>query len=74
MKTNNILYKAVHPEHGTYYFTNLNMFARFLGMQRNLVDFYLRRDDNSGRKDFEWTWNEIDGSDITWKDINPERL
>ena len=65
---NNILYMAEHPEHGIWYFTNLNKLAKYIGTTMAYILYRNRIHNYDG-----WTITEVDGSDVMYKYINPER-
>lgn len=68
---NNKLLKAENKTNNVvWYFTNLSKAAVALGIQQNLLTYYINRNKECKGWYFEW----IDGSDIKYKYINPSIL
>lgn len=54
-------------ENVIWYFTNLSKAASALGIQQNLLNYYI----NKGKEYKDWNFKWIDGSEIQYKFINP---
>lgn len=66
----NKLLKFEHDEKGIWYFTSFCKASNALGCQPNHIKYFY----NQNRDYKGWTIEEIDGSDVIYKYINPERL
>ena len=66
----NKLLMIKHPERGTWYFTNMQKAANWMGIQRTtLLQCFGKRKLEYKGYTIEW----IDGSDVLYKYINPEK-
>lgn len=66
----NKLFKFEHDEYGIWYFTTLYKAAKALGTQPTHITYFMGR----GQKFKGWSIEEVDGSDVIYQYINPERI
>ena len=61
-----LLLKLHHDVYGDWYFTNMNLAARFLGKRRSQLEWaYLKKHPHEN-----WTIEVVDGIDVSWNVIN----
>ena len=66
----NELLMVEHPKRGIWYFTNMQKAADWIGIQRTqLLQCFGKR--KLEYKDYTFEW--VDGSDVKYKCINPEK-
>ena len=66
----NELIKLEHPEHGVWYFTNTNKAAKYIGTSATNINHVLT---GFFKQIKGWSVERIDGTNIVYKYINPER-
>ena len=64
------LFKIENDEKGIWYFTNTNRAAKYIGTSKSNVDLVLKGICNKCKG---WTIEEVDGSNIIYKYIDPVR-
>jgi len=63
------LLKSEHKENGTWYFTNINRAAKYIGVAANYLTYTL----GAHRPCKGWSLEWVESDDILSKYINPEK-